>query len=131
MVEYSQHLDAVFHALSDPTRRAMLQGLATGPRNVSDLAAPFDMSLAAASKHIKVLEKAGLVRRSVKGRTHLCSLNAMPMHAGVEWLRHYEKFWNQQLDVLEALLVAEDLGAAKSKDQAQPGTETKKKGKKS
>lgn len=109
----------------------MLQGLAKGPRNVSDLAAPFDMSLAAASKHIKVLEKAGLVRRSVQGRTHVCSLDAMPMHAGVEWMRHYEKFWNQQLDVLEALLVAEDLGVAKSEDQTRPDTEAKKKGKKS
>jgi DNA-binding transcriptional ArsR family regulator len=128
MVEHSEHLDAIFHALSDPTRRAMLQGLAKGPRNVGDLAAPFDMTLAAASKHIKVLEKAGLVRRSVQGRTHLCSLDAMPMHAGVEWMRHYEKFWNQQLDVLEALLVAEDQAAATKPSET---TEAKKKGKKS
>ncbi|GAA2850653.1 ArsR family transcriptional regulator [Aminobacter aminovorans] len=128
MVEHSEHLDAIFHALSDPTRRAMLQGLAKGPRNVSDLAAPFDMTLAAASKHIKVLEKAGLVRRSVQGRTHLCSLDALPMHAGVEWMRHYEKFWNQQLDVLEALLVAEDQAAAAKPSET---TEAKKKGKKS
>ncbi|CAN7297810.1 ArsR/SmtB family transcription factor [Aminobacter sp. LjRoot7] len=129
MVEHSEHLDAVFHALSDPTRRAMLQGLAKGPRKVGDLAAPFDMTLAAASKHIKVLEKAGLVRRSVQGRTHVCSLDALPMHAGVEWMRHYEKFWNQQLDVLEALLVAEDQAAAKKPTEIS--TETKKKGKKS
>ncbi|MRX33448.1 metalloregulator ArsR/SmtB family transcription factor [Aminobacter sp. NyZ550] len=128
MVEHSEHLDAIFHALSDPTRRAMLQGLAKGPRNVGDLAAPFEMTLAAASKHIKVLEKAGLVRRSVQGRTHLCSLDAMPMHAGVEWMRHYEKFWNQQLDVLEALLVAEDQAAANKPSET---TEAKKKGKRS
>jgi DNA-binding transcriptional ArsR family regulator len=128
MVEHSEHLDAIFHALSDPTRRAMLQGLAKGPRKVGDLAAPFDMTLAAASKHIKVLEKAGLVRRSVQGRTHVCSLDALPMHAGVEWMRHYEKFWNQQLDVLEALLVAEDQVAATKPSET---TETKKKGKKS
>jgi len=106
----------------------MLQGLAKGPRKVGDLAAPFDMTLAAASKHIKVLEKAGLVRRSVQGRTHVCSLDALPMHAGVEWMRHYEKFWNQQLDVLEALLVAEDQVAATKPSET---TETKKKGKKS
>jgi DNA-binding transcriptional ArsR family regulator len=128
MVEQSELLDAIFHALSDPTRRAMLQGLAKGPRNVGDLAAPFAMTLAAASKHIKVLEKAGLVRRSVQGRTHVCSLDAMPMHAGVEWMRHYEKFWNQQLDVLEALLVAEDQAAAIKPSET---TEAKKKGKKS
>ncbi|MBB6470033.1 DNA-binding transcriptional ArsR family regulator [Aminobacter lissarensis] len=128
MVEDSEHLDAVFHALSDPTRRAMLTGLAKGPRNVGDLAAPFDMSLAAASKHIRVLEKAGLVRRSVQGRTHVCSLDAMPMHAGVEWMRHYEKFWSQQLDTLEALLVAEDQAAANK--PSKTGTEAKKKGSK-
>ena len=104
----AEQLDAVFHALSDPTRRAMLAGLTKGPRNVGDLAAPFEMSLAAASKHIKVLERAGLVRRSVQGRTHICSLDAMPMHAGVEWLRHYEKYWNQRLDALQAILEAED-----------------------
>lgn len=116
MVEQNTELlDAIFHALSDPTRRAMLSGLARGPRNVGDLAAPFDMSLAAASKHIKVLEKAGLVKRSVQGRTHVCSLDALPMHAGVEWMRHYEKFWNQQFDTLEAILEAEDRAAAEDK----------------
>ncbi|AWC24773.1 Transcriptional repressor SdpR [Aminobacter sp. MSH1] len=129
MVEDSERLDTIFHALSDPTRRAMLNGLARGPCNVGDLAAPFDMSLAAASKHIKVLEKAGLVKRSVQGRTHVCSLDALPMHAGVEWMRHYEKFWNQQLDVLEALLVAEDRGEAKK--QTETNTDAKKKGSKS
>lgn len=118
MVEQNTELlDAIFHALSDPTRRAMLGGLARGPRNVGDLAAPFDMSLAAASKHIKVLEKAGLVKRSVQGRTHVCSLDALPMHAGVEWMRHYEKFWNQQLDTLEAILEAEDRAAAEEKQK--------------
>ena len=74
------------------------------------MARPFDISLAAASKHIKVLERAGLVRRSIEGRTHVCSLDAGPMHAGMEWIRHYEKFWNARLDVLEALL-AEDAAA--------------------
>lgn len=109
MVE--QHtLDAVFHALSDPTRRAMLQSLSGSPFTVGELARPFDISLAAASKHIKVLERAGLVRRSIEGRTHVCSLDAEPMHAGMEWIRHYEKFWNARLDVLEALL-AEDAAA--------------------
>lgn len=101
-------LDAVFHALADRTRRAMLKNLAGEPRKVTELAAPFDISLAAASKHIQVLERAGLVERSIQGRTHICRLNAEPMHAGMEWMRHYEKFWTRRLDVLEAVLEAED-----------------------
>ncbi|MDI7860884.1 metalloregulator ArsR/SmtB family transcription factor [Rhizobiaceae bacterium n13] len=109
MVEYlSQELDAVFHALSDPTRRAMLQHLAGGKLKVGELAAPFDISLAAASKHIKVLENAGLLRREVQGRSHVCQLNAGPMHGGLEWMRFYEKFWNERLDVLEQILNTED-----------------------
>lgn len=109
MVEYSSHrLDAVFHALADPTRRAMLRSLSKQPRSVGELAAPFDISLAAASKHIKVLEGAGLLRRKIQGRTHTCRLDARPMHAGMEWMRHYEQFWNQRLDALEAALRAED-----------------------
>lgn len=99
-----QRLDDVFHALSDRTRREMLRSLAGGERSVGALAAPFDMSLAAASKHIRVLERAGLVQRTVHGRTHLCRLDAQPMHAGLEWLRHYERFWPQRLDALEAAL---------------------------
>ncbi|QDH70255.1 ArsR/SmtB family transcription factor [Marilutibacter alkalisoli] len=109
MVENNpQTLDALFHALSDPTRRSMLQALARQPHKVGELAAPFEMSLAAASKHIKVLEHAGLVRREISGRTHTCHLEAMPMHAGLEWIRHYERFWNSRLDALEALLRADD-----------------------
>lgn len=104
----SERLDAVFHALADPTRRAMLQRLAQQPHNVGDLAAPFAMSLAAASKHIKVLERAGLVQRDVLGRTHRCRLDAQPLHGGMEWMRHYEKFWNTRLDALDAVLRAED-----------------------
>lgn len=109
MVEHNPPpLDALFHALADPTRRAMLQRLAQAPHTVTALAEPFTISLAAASKHIKVLEKAGLVQRSVQGRTHLCRLDAQPMHAGLEWIRHYEGFWNARLDSLEALLRDED-----------------------
>ncbi|NVD39357.1 helix-turn-helix transcriptional regulator [Ensifer sp. HO-A22] len=125
MVEYkNDRLDAVFHALSDPTRRAMLQDLSAGERLVGELAAPFSISLAAASKHIKVLEGAGLVRREVRGRAHVCRLDAEPMHAGMEWMRHYEAFWRQRIDVLEALLLADD--AAKGVD-AQATTETEEK----
>ncbi|WP_308365980.1 MULTISPECIES: metalloregulator ArsR/SmtB family transcription factor [unclassified Microbulbifer] len=106
----SEQLDAVFRALADPTRRAILRSLADGPGTVSELAEPFEMSLVAASKHIRVLERAGLVRREVRGRTHTCHLDARPMHGGMEWLRHYEQFWNRQLDGLEALLEAENTG---------------------
>src|SRR5688572_20849635 len=105
MVELTKApLDAVFHALADGTRRTMLERLAQRPHSVGELAAPFEMSLAAASKHIQVLERAGLVRRDIQGRSHVCSLDAAPMHAGAEWLRHYEVFWTQRLDALEALL---------------------------
>ena len=107
MVDYKGRLDAVFHALSDATRRAMLKRLAGGELTVGELADPFDMSLAAASKHIKTLERAGLVQRTVVGRTHICRLDARPMHGGMEWIRFYEKFWNARLDDLEAALKAE------------------------
>lgn len=107
----SKRLDAIFHALADPTRRAMLQRLAAHQHSVTELAAPFAMSLAAASKHIQVLERAGLVQREVQGRMHICRLDAAPLHRGVEWLRHYERFWNARLDALEALLRAEDAQA--------------------
>ncbi|TDR43861.1 ArsR family transcriptional regulator [Tahibacter aquaticus] len=115
MVEDSSpQLDAVFHALADPTRRSLLRRLSQQPQSVGELAAPFALTLAGVSKHLKVLEAAGLVQRSVQGRTHLCSLDARPLHAGVEWMRYYEQFWNQRLDVLQSLLEAEDRAAAKS-----------------
>jgi DNA-binding transcriptional ArsR family regulator len=102
MVEYQEtHLDAAFHALGDLTRRSMLQSLAQGERTVGQLAEPFKMSLAAASKHIKVLEGAGLIQREVRGRTHICRLDAGPLSAANEWLRHYERFWSKRLDRLE------------------------------
>ena len=108
----SQRLDDVFSALSDRTRRDMLRSLAAGERSVGELAAPFAMTLAAASKHIKVLEQAGLVKRTIQGRTHLCRLEAQPLHTGLEWLRHYEQFWSQRLDALDATLRNEDRAAA-------------------
>lgn len=101
-------LDAVFHALGDSTRRRMLRALADGQRTVGELAAPYDMSLAAASKHIKALERAGLVRRTVQGRTHLCRLEARPLEDAHEWIAFYERFWTGRLDVLEGLLRQED-----------------------
>ncbi|QGW66917.1 metalloregulator ArsR/SmtB family transcription factor [Lysobacter soli] len=116
----SDRLDAVFRALADPTRRAMVRNLARQPRSVGELAEPFEISLAAASKHIKVLEGAGLVQRDVQGRTHVCRLDARPLHAGMEWMRHYEQFWNQRLDALEDLLRAEDRDDATRKPPRKP-----------
>jgi DNA-binding transcriptional ArsR family regulator len=116
----SDRLDAVFRALADPTRRAMVRNLARQPHSVGELAEPFEISLAAASKHIKVLEGAGLVQRDVQGRTHVCRLDARPLHAGMEWMRHYEQFWNQRLDALEDLLRAEDRDDATRKPPRKP-----------
>jgi DNA-binding transcriptional ArsR family regulator len=100
----SAPLDAVFHALGDATRRRMLRDLASGARTVGQLAEPFAMSLAAASKHIKALEHAGLIRREVRGRTHLCRLEPGPLASAHEWLGFYERFWTSRLDELERLL---------------------------
>jgi DNA-binding transcriptional ArsR family regulator len=91
-------LDRVFHALSNRTRRALLKQLADGAAKVTDLAAPFGMSLNAVSKHLIVLERAGLIRRTVEGRIHRCALEAGPMATAEHWLSAYEKFWTQQLD---------------------------------
>jgi DNA-binding transcriptional ArsR family regulator len=102
------YLDAVFHALSDSTRRAMLRDLSGGERSIGELAAPFAMSFAGASKHVRVLETAGLVRREVRGRTHHCRLDAARLAEAEAWLRHYERFWTGKLDALDALLRAED-----------------------
>jgi DNA-binding transcriptional ArsR family regulator len=105
MVELQDsRLDAVFHALGDATRRRMLRCLAQGERTVGQLAEPFQMSLAAASKHVKSLEGAGLIRREIRGRTHVCSLHAEPLSAASDWLRFYEQLWSARLDRLEALL---------------------------
>jgi DNA-binding transcriptional ArsR family regulator len=105
MVELgTPRLDAVFHALGDATRRQMLRDLAGGERTVGQLAQPFAISLAAASKHIKSLENAGLIRREVRGRTHLCRLEPGPLASAHHWLTFYEDFWTGRLDVLERLL---------------------------
>lgn len=112
MVEQSPRLDAVFHALADPTRRAMLGQLAERELTIGELATPFSMSFAGASKHVRVLENAGLVTRTIQGRTHLCRLQAARLAEANAWLRRYERFWNEKLDTLEALLRAEDEAAA-------------------
>jgi DNA-binding transcriptional ArsR family regulator len=118
MVELqTRPLDTVFHALGDPTRRQMLHELAGGERTVSELANPFAMSLAAASKHIKALESAGLIRREVRGRTHVCRLEAGPLAEAEQWLRQYERFWTGRLDKLEQLLRDPGKSAPKSEGE--------------
>jgi DNA-binding transcriptional ArsR family regulator len=115
-------LSTVFHALGDPTRRHMLHLLAQGEHTVSQLAEPFHMSLAAASKHIKALEGAGLIQREVQGRTHLCRLDASPLATADAWLSYYERFWGARLDTLESLLRRDSAvdAAAKSPKVSPP-----------
>ena len=109
MVELqAAQLDSIFHALGDATRRQMLRDLSEGERTVGELAEPFAISLAAASKHIKALESAGLIRREVRGRTHLCRLEPGPLASAHTWLSFYERFWTDRLDALDRLLREED-----------------------
>jgi DNA-binding transcriptional ArsR family regulator len=98
----SQRLDNVLAAISDPTRRAILDRLARGPARVTDVAEPFEMSLAAISKHVRMLERAGLVRRARRGREHTLTLDARPLRQVVRWTSRYERFWNERLDRLAA-----------------------------
>ena len=105
MVQQSP-LDGVFHALSDPTRRAMVRALVSGESKIGDLAAPFDMSFAAASKHVRVLESAGLVVRRIEGRSHFCRLQPGPLHEAQDWLSFYEALWTEKFDALDALFKA-------------------------
>jgi DNA-binding transcriptional ArsR family regulator len=117
MVEQSPAtLDSVFHALADPTRRTMLRSLASGQRTIGELAAPFSMSFAAASKHVRVLEAAGLVRRKIEGRSHICRIEPAPLAAASEWLRFYERFWTDQFDALDAMLKAENATQSLNKE---------------
>jgi len=126
MVELqTPEMSSVFHALGDATRRQMLRDLAGGDRTVSQLAQPFAISLAAASKHIKVLENAGMIRREVRGRTHLCRLDPGPLASAHEWLSFYEHFWISRLDVLEQLLRAEDASESKKPKSKKPAPKSK------
>lgn len=102
MVECSQDmLNRVFSAVADPTRRAILASLRNKPATITEIASSFPVSLNAVSKHVMVLERAGLVRRDVHGREHVCSLNARPLRDATAWLEHYRQFWEVRLDALE------------------------------
>lgn len=93
-------LDATFGALADPTRRSILERLISGESSVTALAEPFDMSLPAVSKHLRVLEKAGLLTQEKDGRVRRCRVDAAPMKAAADWIGRYRKFWEEQLDSL-------------------------------
>ena len=116
MVEYSRatELDQVFSALGDPTRRAILQALAMNSATINEIAEPFPLSLNAVSKHVKILERAGLVRREIQGRQHHCWVNPRPLREANQWLEHYRQFWEHRLDALE-VYVAKRMKLAKGK----------------
>jgi DNA-binding transcriptional ArsR family regulator len=94
----SPTLDHVLAAIADPTRRAILCRLARGEARVTDVAEPFDMSLAAVSKHVRILERAGLVRRTRHGREHTLAFDGRPLRQVMRWASRYERFWNERLD---------------------------------
>ena len=100
-------LDNVFHALANRTRRALLRSLAEGPARVTELAAPHRMSLAAVSKHLFVLERAGLIERKQKGSVQSCVLDPKAMLPADEWIANQRRFWNSQIDRLAALVERE------------------------
>jgi DNA-binding transcriptional ArsR family regulator len=102
----AKNLNAVIVAISDPTRRAIVGRLARGPARISDVAAPFSMSLTGVCKHVRVLERAGLVRRTHRGRENTLELSAEPLREVAQWVSQYERFWNARLDRLEEFFAA-------------------------
>jgi DNA-binding transcriptional ArsR family regulator len=108
MVDGDVAIDDVFHALAHGARRDMLGRLSDRELTVGELAEPLAMSLAAASKHIKVLERAGLVQRTVEGRRHVCRLDPVPLASAAAWLRFYERFWSERLDALHIMFAPEE-----------------------
>ena len=104
VLDTSPSLDRVFHALAHPARRAILRRLSDREQNLSELSAPLRMSFPAASKHVRVLERAQLVRRRISGRTHLCRLNARPLKKIAEWTEGYRAAWERNFQRLDQLL---------------------------
>ena len=108
MVQQEAVLDRLFHALADPTRRKMLAHLANAPRNIGELAAPHAMSFTAASKHVRVLEHAGLVKRRIEGRAHVLKLEPKAMKTAERWISERRAIWERQFDQLDEYLAATD-----------------------
>jgi DNA-binding transcriptional ArsR family regulator len=107
MVEHSaERLDGVFSAIADPTRRAILKQLGRGPLRVTDIAKQYPVSLNAVSKHLIVLQRAGLVQQEIRGRDRVCSLNGQPLKAASAWIEEMNEFWGQRLDALEHRIAA-------------------------
>ncbi len=100
----TDHLTATFAALADPTRRAILARLSSGEASVTELAAPFEMSLPAVSKHLKVLERAGLIARSREAQWRPCQLEAAPLKNAADWIEYYRRFWTESFDRLDDYL---------------------------
>ena len=115
-------LDQTLMALADPTRRAILQRLSQGEARVTELAHPFDMSLNAVSKHIRILERADLVRRRTAGREHFLSFNRQRLDEVANWIETQRAAWNTRLDALEALLREEDKAASRSRKRTKKGS---------
>ena len=99
------NLSSVLGAISHPSRRAILARLSKGPARVTEIAEPFDMSLNAVSKHLKVLEGAGLIHREKQGRDHIIEFNAKPLKQVAGWVHEYERFWNEHLDRLQSYFI--------------------------
>jgi DNA-binding transcriptional ArsR family regulator len=104
MVKYNRGLDATFQALADPTRRAIVSTLARGQASVTELARPHRMSLPAVMKHLRVLQRAGLVTQRKSGRTRHCRLTARPLKKAAAWISQYQRFWESQFDALDRYL---------------------------
>ena len=104
VLDRSPRLDRVFHALAHPARRAIVRQLSGGERTLSALAAPLKMTFPAASKHVRVLERANLVRRRVAGREHLCRLHAGPLKDATDWTEQFRKNWEARFELLDELL---------------------------
>jgi DNA-binding transcriptional ArsR family regulator len=120
-------LDETLVALADPTRRAILQRLSRGEARVTELAEPFDISLNSVSKHIRILERAELVKRRISGREHFLAFNPAPLESAAQWIERHRTFWTSRLDALEAALRAEDaVQAAKEKSRQSPRKRSRK-----
>lgn len=110
MSQTHQNLDRVFFALSDSTRRAILARLAQGSTTIGELSAPFEISKPAISKHMKILENAGLIERTISGRQHQCTLTTAGLKTAEDWLNFHRRFWESRFDALSSLLAKEESG---------------------
>jgi DNA-binding transcriptional ArsR family regulator len=123
----TDHLSTTFAALADPTRRAILARLATGETSVTDLAAPFEMSMPAISKHLKVLERAGLIARGREAQWRPCRIEGSPLREVADWVEHYRRFWEESFDRLDDYLRELQGSELKNKDREKKHGRKRKK----